>query len=374
MSRPCAFAFGPYVLDPAERRLLRGEEAVPLSPRLLAVLTRLVERAGHLVTKDELIEGAWGDAVVEENALPVAVSRLRSALGRETPYIETVVGHGYRFVAPVARVVTPGCSPAAAAPPGPWPAPPARVRTDWRRPLSALVLAVAVVVAVFALGGAEGTDASPEDFAAMFLAEAPAEVPLSDPRWTATEAVSYGEMLLAMRRGLPEALAAFERAAELDPTNAQAFLGIAGYYAMGADPMAAEAALGRALALDPGLGEAHATLGFVLGMQRWDWEGARIAFERALQHAPDHPRTHQWHAVYLIVHRRFAEAEAAAERAIALDPLSANLHSDLCEVRLAQRDFAGARAACERALALDPGFFFAQTAPVLDQPPRALPC
>jgi DNA-binding winged helix-turn-helix (wHTH) protein/tetratricopeptide (TPR) repeat protein len=357
-----ALAFGPYVLDPSERRLVREGEVVPLSPRLLALLTALAEQPGHLVPKDALIATVWTDVGVEENVLSVAVSRLRAALGLEAAYIETVPGHGYRFAAPVEHV------PAAAVEPiRPFQSAAVRAVEAQRvlhRPRVLLAAgALAVVVAVGALASrpaGEAASAEPPTLLTLEPLAAPAGVPPPDPYWNAAEALAYGEHLLAMRRGLPEALAAFERAAELDPTSARAFLGIAQYHAMGVNPLPAEAALGRALALDPTLGEAHATLGFVLGIQRWDWEGARLAFERALRYAPDLPRSHQWHAVYLMVHRRFAEAEAAAERALALDPESANLHSDLCEVRLVRRDFAGARAACERALALDPVFFFAR--------------
>jgi len=98
------YAFGPFVLDTRRRRLQRGNAAVPLSPKLVETLLVLVQRAGRLVAKDELLKTVWRDTIVEENNLTHAVSRLRKALGERTGdhrYIMTVPGAGYRFVAPV---------------------------------------------------------------------------------------------------------------------------------------------------------------------------------------------------------------------------------------------------------------------------------
>lgn len=100
------YRFGPFLLDPGERRLLRDGEPVELKPKEFDLLAVLAERSGRLVTKDELMEALWPGVVVEENALSVQVSKLRSALGetaRDWRYVETVPRAGYRF-APVERV------------------------------------------------------------------------------------------------------------------------------------------------------------------------------------------------------------------------------------------------------------------------------
>jgi DNA-binding winged helix-turn-helix (wHTH) protein len=70
------------------------------------VLVALVERAGELVAKDELLERVWPDVVVEENNLQVQVSALRKALGAGA--ITTIAGRGYRFTLPLAA---PGAAP-----------------------------------------------------------------------------------------------------------------------------------------------------------------------------------------------------------------------------------------------------------------------
>ena len=79
-----------------------------LPPQLLDLLLCLVDRAGTLITKDALLEALWPNLNVTDNALTQAVSELRQAIGDDsrTPrYIKTVARRGYRFIAPVERVV-----------------------------------------------------------------------------------------------------------------------------------------------------------------------------------------------------------------------------------------------------------------------------
>jgi DNA-binding winged helix-turn-helix (wHTH) protein/tetratricopeptide (TPR) repeat protein len=99
-----AYRFGPFQLDVRERRLSRGTEVIPLRLKVFDTLRVLVENAGRLVTKQELLDAVWPDTVVEENNLNHNVSVLRKALGDKATgqqYIETVPRVGYRFVAEV---------------------------------------------------------------------------------------------------------------------------------------------------------------------------------------------------------------------------------------------------------------------------------
>ena len=96
------YAFGPFLLDTRERRLLRDGEVVPLTLKAFDLLQILVENQGHLLQKHELLERVWPDAAVEENNLTVTISALRKALDEgptDRQYIETVPRRGYRFVA-----------------------------------------------------------------------------------------------------------------------------------------------------------------------------------------------------------------------------------------------------------------------------------
>src|SRR3981081_3386983 len=97
------FSFGPFRLEPGEHRLLRDGEPVALTPKAFETLLALGKRAGRVVTKDELFQQVWPDAIVEEGTLAQNVFTLRRALGDDTRYIETVPKVGYRFVEPVTR-------------------------------------------------------------------------------------------------------------------------------------------------------------------------------------------------------------------------------------------------------------------------------
>jgi predicted ATPase len=96
---PQPYRFGPFELQPDKRRLLKDGATMSLRPRAFDLLVALVDRAGHLVTKDELLNRVWPQAVVEEAALHVQVSALRKVLGADA--ITTVSGRGYQFTLPV---------------------------------------------------------------------------------------------------------------------------------------------------------------------------------------------------------------------------------------------------------------------------------
>jgi DNA-binding winged helix-turn-helix (wHTH) protein len=105
-----AFRFGPFLLQPERQLLTRLGAPVRIGGRALDLLTHLVERAGELVSKRELMSRAWPDTFVEEGNLKVNIAGLRRALGEcpERPrFIATVIGRGYRFVAPVDVVKVP---------------------------------------------------------------------------------------------------------------------------------------------------------------------------------------------------------------------------------------------------------------------------
>ena len=99
------YAFDAYHLDVAERRLVHGTEEVRLRGKLFDTLRVLVENAGKLVSKDELMQAVWPDAIVEENNVDHCISQLRKRL-HPAKYIETIPRHGYRFVADVKPVAS----------------------------------------------------------------------------------------------------------------------------------------------------------------------------------------------------------------------------------------------------------------------------
>jgi len=98
------YEFGPFRLEPAERKLLRDNEVISLTPKAFDVLVLLVRNNGHLLEKDELIRTLWPDSFVEEGNLSNSIFMLRKALGENTEYIETVPKKGYRFVGAVRQL------------------------------------------------------------------------------------------------------------------------------------------------------------------------------------------------------------------------------------------------------------------------------
>jgi TolB-like protein/DNA-binding winged helix-turn-helix (wHTH) protein/Tfp pilus assembly protein PilF len=98
------YEFGDYRLDAEERVLIREGQNVPIPPKDIETLVVLVEKAGHIVGKDELLAKVWPGVFIEENNLARRIFNLRQVLG-EGPdgrkYIETVPKRGYRFVGSV---------------------------------------------------------------------------------------------------------------------------------------------------------------------------------------------------------------------------------------------------------------------------------
>jgi TolB-like protein/DNA-binding winged helix-turn-helix (wHTH) protein/Flp pilus assembly protein TadD len=104
------YEFGPFRVDPVKRRLLRGEDVVPLTPKAFDTLLALVEQCGRTIEKDDLMKRVWPDAIVEENNLTQNITALRKSLGdsrHESQYIATIPGLGYRFVGDVKKVAVP---------------------------------------------------------------------------------------------------------------------------------------------------------------------------------------------------------------------------------------------------------------------------
>jgi predicted ATPase/DNA-binding winged helix-turn-helix (wHTH) protein len=113
------FVFGPFQLLPIERVLLDAGRPLHLGSRATEILFALVERAGEVVEKRELIARVWPSTVVEEATLRVHVAALRKALGEGqagTQYIQNISGRGYRFVAPVQTIEQGGVEASASAP------------------------------------------------------------------------------------------------------------------------------------------------------------------------------------------------------------------------------------------------------------------
>lgn len=131
--------------------------------------------------------------------------------------------------------------------------------------------------------------------------------------------------------GMKKGLEYFRQAIALDPTFAEAYVGVADSYAtlglyavippQQAFPVAKEATK-RALEMDDGLAEAHASMGFIKFYFDWNRVDAENEFRRALADNPNYAMAHSWYGESLVAMGRFSEAISEAQHALDDDPLS----------------------------------------------------
>ena len=101
------YCFGEFVLDPRRRTLTRSDSSISLTPKAFDVLLFLIQNPNRLVTKEELLQGVWGDTFVEEGNLTQYISHLRKALGdnsEDSRLIVTIARKGYQFTSRVTVV------------------------------------------------------------------------------------------------------------------------------------------------------------------------------------------------------------------------------------------------------------------------------
>jgi DNA-binding winged helix-turn-helix (wHTH) protein len=98
------------VIEPRAHRLERAGLELSVEPKAYAVLVALLQHAGDVVAKDDLLDAAWGHRHVTPGVLTRAISQLRHALGDcagHPRYIATVHRLGYRFIGEVHRMAAP---------------------------------------------------------------------------------------------------------------------------------------------------------------------------------------------------------------------------------------------------------------------------
>ena len=185
-------------------------------------------------------------------------------------------------------------------------------------------------------------------------------------RTTNTEA--YNQVLLgnsSLNRGnedgLRGALQAYRKAIALDPNYAAAYAGLAFSEFLVADATGdaemmqrAVTAADRAVALAPDLPVAYVARGILRSTHSWDWTGAQADIEKALALDPGDGQAQGLYGHLLASLGRLPEAIAAAKKAIELDPLSGWPWEDLGVYLMASGQFAAARPAISRALELNP--------------------
>ncbi len=169
--------------------------------------------------------------------------------------------------------------------------------------------------------------------------------------------------------GFRQAADYFQLAIDEDPNYAQAYAGLADTFSlmstwyMGPQnelmPRARDAAL-RALALDDGLAEAHASLALIEENYDYDWAGSEKEFRRAIGLNPQYATAHQWYAEFLSLQGRFDEAFVESSQARQLDPLSLIIATDHASILYYSRQFQNAIEQYRSVLELEPADSHAQ--------------
>jgi DNA-binding winged helix-turn-helix (wHTH) protein len=151
---------GEWVADPETDTIQSGDKFHKLERRPMEVLIYLAERAGRVISKDELIEGVWGRVAVSDHAVAMVISQLRRVLGddaREPRCIETITKRGYKLLMPVELLIE--ASTISAINPGaasPVPEPEAR---RWAVPIWVAVLVLSVGAVIYGLIAGAATTA-----------------------------------------------------------------------------------------------------------------------------------------------------------------------------------------------------------------------
>ncbi|MDP1572085.1 MAG: winged helix-turn-helix domain-containing protein [Vicinamibacterales bacterium] len=160
-----------------------------------------------------------------------------------------------------------------------------------------------------------------------------------------------------------QAIVRYEQAIAIEPAFARAYAGLADCYNLTLSGLPAEVRHARAkahaehaLALDPGLAEAHTSLAFLRYKFEWRWRDAEAAFRRAIEADPSYALAHHWYGEMLGLLGRYDEAIAELRRARALEPNALAIDSDLVPPLLRAGRVAEARAVVEAAAAANPNW------------------
>ena len=163
--------------------------------------------------------------------------------------------------------------------------------------------------------------------------------------------------------GVAEGIRFFEQAIEEDPGYALAYTGLADSFALSLDYRNVEVHEGfkrakayarKALELDEGVAEAHATLAWSLFIYDWDWAKASAEFRRSIALDPRYPTSHQWYAFLLASQGRFDEALIEGHTAQDLDSGSVSIRRSLGYLYFYARRFERAKYHLLRAIEMNP--------------------
>src|SRR5215469_12793722 len=166
--------------------------------------------------------------------------------------------------------------------------------------------------------------------------------------------------------GVKKAAEYFQQVIDLDPKYAQAYVGLADCYLFGQPPLPlkelalkSKEMLTKALELDGGLGEAHASLGLLAENSEWNWAKAETEYQRAIELNPNYATAHLWYGGELALTGQFDRALEELKIAADLDPLSVVITKDTGDVYYVSHRYDQAIEYFRKALEMDPDFVIA---------------
>jgi DNA-binding winged helix-turn-helix (wHTH) protein/tetratricopeptide (TPR) repeat protein len=336
-----ALQFDGWTVDRVSGETSRDGHRTRLPQQPLRILIELTDRAGEVVTREQLVKALWPQGVVDfDNGLNVAVRKLRVAfddVGDTPRYVETLPRVGYRFIGKLGAV-----APSAAIE-----SPPARpVRGMW------LLLAFAVIVfaaglGIFRVSDRNGTRHVPSARAQELYVEGMHQRSRRDVDATAL------------------ALAKLEEAIKEDPEYADAWAGysrtLSGAVVRQLSTPAeglpkARAAAERALMLDPGVADAHVTLLHIHMDFDKDFAAATRDLEKARQLGLNTASFWHYSAMWHAQQGRVEEGLADMRRARALEPMTLLLSSNYALILFNARRYDDAIALLAPIIEANPGF------------------
>lgn len=332
--------FGVFEMDLAAGEVRRGGEQISIQDLPFRALKVLVSRPNEVLSREQFRSGLWPEDVFVDfdGGVVTAIKRLRETLGDSATnpiFIETVGRRGYRWIAPLQRGpreqdATDEATSAAAQDgraesltPG--------SDVAWKPQPGKLVVVLAILVVILAAGVYRLRTRSSQNLPTV-AAHHPAN-------HEAEELYLQGRFYWNKRtpESLNKAVDSFMQAIVHDPGYSQAYVGLADSYnllrefsgmpASEAYPRALAAAQ-KAVELDAQSSQAHASLAFVSFYGTWNVATAGREFQRSIELDPNNGVAHHWYATYLMSLRRYSESLVEIERAQALDPTSNSILAD----------------------------------------------
>jgi eukaryotic-like serine/threonine-protein kinase len=162
---------------------------------------------------------------------------------------------------------------------------------------------------------------------------------------------------------IKKAIGFFEQAIAKDPSYALAYVGLADSYLVKSAPFSKEvrmekggAAANKALELDPSLAEAYVSLAAVKELD-WNWKDAEKLYRKGIELKPNYPTAHQWLGELLVQNGQIEEGLKESHRALELDPLATIMNVSLAANLYYARRFDESIAQCKKTMELDPESF-----------------